>query len=65
VPLEQVPAFIVRLPQWLTAHACEAAAKIRQSGELDESAQSALIEAMQALAEELSGEQKEEMRKEK
>ncbi len=59
VPLAQVPAFIARLPDCLTAQAGEAAARIRQSGELEESAQSALIEAMSALAAELAVEPKE------
>jgi F-type H+-transporting ATPase subunit alpha len=65
VPLEQVPAFVAHLPQWLNAHAAEAMNKIKQIGELDDSARCALIAAMQSLAEQLAGEHQAKWEKKK
>jgi len=55
IAVEQMPAFLARLPQWLAAHAPQAVMTIRKTGELGEDAKAALIAAMQSLAGELSG----------
>ena len=59
IPLEQVAAFAVRLPEWLAAHAPDVIAKLEHSGELDAAGRAALKSAMQSLATELTAGQKE------
>jgi F-type H+-transporting ATPase subunit alpha len=55
IAIEQVAEFSERLPQWLVAHACDAIAKLIESGELDDAIRSALTGAMQLLADEIAG----------
>ncbi len=56
VALERMPAFIARLPQWLSAQAAGAAETLVRRGELDQSIAAAFVAAIDSLAAEITEE---------